>query len=152
VFRAYVRMTGTTRPAIWFARRVLWKLDPMLLRLTGGRLSLAPAIPNGLLDTIGARTGEVRRHAVIYFHDGHKVTIVASKFGDPEHPAWFHNAVAHPDVVFAGRPYRAQVVDDEAELARLWPLAEGFFPPYAFYRARAARTGRTIPMLQLTPS
>ena len=151
VFRAYVRVTGTTRLAIWFSRKVLWKLDPVLLRLTGGRLSLAPAIPSGLLETIGARTGEVRRHAVIYFHDGDVITIVASKFGDPEHPAWFHNAVAHPEVVFAGQPYRARVVDDESELARLWPLAEAFFPPYAVYRRRAAGTGRTIPILQLTP-
>ena len=151
LYRAYVRLTGTTRLFIWFSRKVLWKLDPVVLRLTGGRVSLAPAIPNGLLETIGARTRAVRRHAVIYFHDGDVVTIVASKFGDPEHPAWFHNAVAHPDVVFAGHPYRARVVTDEAELARLWPLAEGFFPPYAFYRERAARAGRTIPILQLTP-
>lgn len=150
VYRAYVRFGGTSRPAIWFSRKVLWKLDPVLLRLSDGRLSLAPGIPNGLLETIGARTGQVRRHAVIYFHDGDVVTIVASKFGDPEHPAWYHNAVANPDVVFAGQPYVAHVVDDESELGRLWPLAEGFFPPYAFYRRRAAQTGRTIPILQLT--
>ncbi len=148
--RAYLRVGGTTRPAIWFSRHLLWKLDPILLRLTGGRISLAPGIPTLLLETRGARTGETRRHAVIYFHDGDVVTIVASRFGDPEHPAWFHNARANPEVLVNGEPHVARVVDDEAELARLWTIAERFFPPYAFYRRRAAQVGRTIPILQLT--
>src|SRR5687767_6996643 len=96
LFAAYARIFGTTRPAIWFSRHVLWKLDPVLLRLTGGRVSLGPALPTLLLETTGARSGQPRRHAVIYFHDGGDVIVVASKFGDPEHPAWFHNARANP--------------------------------------------------------
>ena len=151
VFRAYARLFGTTRPAMWFARKVLWTLDPRLLHATGGRLSLAVGLPRALLDTRGARTGQVRRHAVIYFHDGERVTIVASKFGVPEHPAWFHNARANPDVVFGGEPYCAHVVQDESERARLWELADRVFPPFATYRERAASVGRAIPILQLVP-
>ena len=77
------------------------------------------------------------------------MTIVASKLGAPEHPSWFHNARANPDVLLGGRPFRAEVVEDEAERARLWELADRVFPPYAAYRERAARAGRTIPILQL---
>jgi deazaflavin-dependent oxidoreductase (nitroreductase family) len=151
LYRAYARVFGTTRPAMWFARTVLWKVDPHLLRLTGGRLSLAVGIPRALLETTGARTGVPRRHAVIYFHDGERPTIVASKFGLPEDPAWFHNVRANPAVAFGGEPYRADVVDDPEELERLWALADAVFPPFAIYRERAARTGRTIPILQLVP-
>jgi deazaflavin-dependent oxidoreductase (nitroreductase family) len=136
---------------MWVSRTFLWKLDPHLMRCTGGRLSLAFGLPRALLETTGARTGAARRHAVIYFHDGETPTIVASRFGDPRHPDWFHNALANPAVTFAGRPFRAAVVEDPAEQARLWVLADAVFPPFATYRARAARTGRTIPILQLLP-
>ena len=44
----------------------------------------------------------MRRNVVIYFHDGDRVTIVASKLGLPQHPAWFHNLRADPDVTFGG--------------------------------------------------
>lgn len=107
------------------------------------------AIPTGLLETRGARTGRPRQNGVIYFHDGERVTIVASKAGAAEHPAWFHNARTNPDVRFGGRPFRAEVVDDEAARERLWRLADRVFPPFATYRASAARSGRTIPILQL---
>lgn len=150
LFRAYGRIFGTTRPAMWFARKVLWRVDPVLLRLTGGRVSLAIGLPTGLLETRGARTGEPRRHGVIYFHDGNRVTIIASKFGAPGNPAWFHNARANPDVLFNGLPHRAEVIEDAQERARLWALADAVFPPFAIYRERAAQVGREIPILQLT--
>ena len=137
---------------MWFSRTVLWRLDPLVLRLTGGRLSLGPAIPTLLLETIGARTGLPRPRAVIYFNDGDDVIVVGSKFGAPEHPAWFHNARAHPEVRVNGLPHRASVVEDPAELDRLWVLADNVFPAYATYRERAARTGRRIPILRLTPA
>jgi deazaflavin-dependent oxidoreductase (nitroreductase family) len=136
----------------WISRHVGWKLDPHLMRLTGGRLGAGLMLPTAVLETTGARTGRARRNVVIYFHDGDRVTVVASKLGAPEHPAWFHNARAHPDVRFGGRPWRAEVIDDDHERARLWALADRVFPPYAGYRRRAARTGRVIPILQLVPA
>ena len=39
-------------------------------------------LPTALLETRGARTGRLRRNGVIYFHDGKRVTIIASKLGD----------------------------------------------------------------------
>jgi deazaflavin-dependent oxidoreductase (nitroreductase family) len=121
------------------------------MRLTGGRVRLGLGLPTALLVTRGARTGEVRRNGVIYFHDGDRVTVIASKLGAPEHPAWFHNACANPDVVLGGQTFLAEVVADEPTRERLWSLADLVFPPYATYRERATRVGRTIPILQLTP-
>jgi deazaflavin-dependent oxidoreductase (nitroreductase family) len=149
-YRAYARLAGT-RPMGWLSRMLAWKLDPFLLRVSGGRLGTGLALPTALLETTGARTGERRSNGVIYFHDGERVTIVASKLGMPRHPAWFHNLRAHPDVRLGGRPFRAEVVEDERERARLWDLADRVFPSYAVYRKRAARSGRVIPIVQLTP-
>jgi F420H(2)-dependent quinone reductase len=75
--------------------------------------------------------------------------IVASKAGAEKHPAWFHNLLADPDVVFGGIPMRATVVGDEAERQRLWALADRVFPPFAAYRREAAKANRTIPIVQL---
>jgi deazaflavin-dependent oxidoreductase (nitroreductase family) len=150
LYRAYVRFLAT-RLAAWLSMHVVWQLDPHLMRMTGGRLGLGLMLPTALLETRGARSGRARSNGVIYFHDGERVTIVASKLGEPEHPAWFFNARANPDVRLGGRPFRAEVVEDEASRARLWGLADRVFPPYATYRERAARTGRTIPILQLVP-
>ena len=129
----------------------MWKVDPFVLKLSGGRVGMGLLLPTALLETRGARTGQPRRNGVIYFHDGDRVTIIASKLGLPQHPAWFHNLRAHPDVKFGGQPFHAEVIDDEAERTRLWRLADQVFPAYAGYRARADRAGRAIPIVQLTP-
>jgi len=48
-----------------------------------------------------------------------------------------------------GRPYRAEIVSDEAERARLWALADNVFPPFETYRRSAAQDGRKVPILRL---
>ena len=150
VYRALCRLSAT-RVGGWLAVNLAWKLDPHLLRLTRGRLSTAVPLPAALLETRGARTGLPRRNATLYFHDGDRVTIVASRRGAPRHPAWFHNLRKHPDVVYGGLPFRAEIVEDDAERERLWDLADRVFPPYADYRAQAAEAARVIPIVQLLP-
>ena len=140
---------STTAAGMWLAEKVSWKLDPFLLGITGGRISTAWPIPTALLETHGARTGRRRRNATIYFHDGDRVTIVASYRGEPRHPAWYFNVRAHPDVVYGGQRFRAQIVTDPAEQQRLWALADRVFPPFALYRDWAARANRSIPIVQL---
>jgi deazaflavin-dependent oxidoreductase (nitroreductase family) len=141
---------ANTRLGRFLSIHVVWKLDPPLMRATGGRLGFDLVIPTALLETRGARSGKPRRNVVIYFHDGDRVTIVASKLGLPNHPAWFHNLKANPDVTFGSIPMRATVVSDEAERQRLWSLADQVFAPYAAYRQEAAEANRTIPIVQLT--
>src|SRR3954464_1999714 len=114
IYGAYARLVGT-RAMGWLSRMVVWKLDPFLLQLSRGRLGMGLLLPTALLETCGARTGRTRRNGVIYFHDEARVTIIASKLGQPQHPAWFHNLRAHPDVKLGGRPFRAEVVHDESE-------------------------------------
>src|SRR5579872_3754206 len=136
---------SSTRLGRFFSAKVVWKVDPYLLRATRGRIGMGLVLPTALLETRGAKSGAARRNAVIYFHDEDRVTIVASKAGAEKHPAWFHNLRAHPDVTFGGIPMRAMVVGDEAERHRLWTLADRVFAPYATYRREAAKANRTIP-------
>ena len=95
-----------SRTAVW--RNTVWRLDPHLLRLTGGRISTGLLLPTALLETRGARTGRPRRNAVIYFHDGDRVTVIASQAGRPENPSWFYNACSNPDVLLGGQPFRVE--------------------------------------------
>lgn len=163
---ARLKHVDPNRPRGWFSRtfaafsstrvgrivseKIVWKVDPYLLRATRGRLGMGLVLPTALLETRGAKSGEVRRNAVIYFHDRDRVTIVASKAGAEKHPAWFHNLSANPDVSFGGIPMRAKVVEDERERERIWKLADRVFAPYATYREEAGRVGRAIPIVQLT--
>ena len=140
---------SATRLGRLISAQIVWKLDPLVMRASGGRLGLGFGLPTALLETRGARSGARRRNAVLDFHDGELVTIVASKAGAAEHPAWFHNLHAHPEVTFGGIPMRATMVTDDAERRRLWTLAGRVFAPYATYRIDAAKAGRTIPIIQL---
>lgn len=51
-----------------------------------------------LLHHTGARSGVERVSPVAAIRDGDAWLIAASKAGAPDHPAWFHNLLAHPDV------------------------------------------------------
>jgi deazaflavin-dependent oxidoreductase (nitroreductase family) len=141
---------AATRFARYISRHINWKLDPFLLGATHGRLATTLVFPTAVLETKGARSGTTRRNAIIYFHDADRVTIAASNAGAARHPSWYHNLRANPDVVFAGIPMRATVIDDNAENERLWELADRVFPAYANYRRSAAVAHRTIPLVQLT--
>jgi deazaflavin-dependent oxidoreductase (nitroreductase family) len=150
LFRRVYASLASTRLGRFMSVHIVWKVDPYLMQATRGRLGMGLVMPTALLETRGAKSGALRRNVVIYFHDGDRVTIVASKLGFPEHPAWFHNLQADPDVTFGGAPMRATVVGDEAERQRLWTLADRVFAPYAAYRREAAKVNRTIPIVQLT--
>ncbi len=142
---------SATKLGAWIAVNIAWKLDPHLLTLTRGRFSTAGPLATALLESRGARTGQPRRNATLYFHDGDRVTIIASRRGMPKNPAWYHNLRKHRDVVFGGLPFRAEIVEDETDRQRLWDLADRVFPEYADYREQAGKAGRIIPIVQLLP-
>jgi deazaflavin-dependent oxidoreductase (nitroreductase family) len=142
---------SATKAGAWFSINIAWKLDPYLLTLTRCRLGTGGPLATALLESRGARTGQRRRNATLYFHDGNRVIIIASKRGAPKNPAWYHNLRKHPDVVFGRLPFRAEIVEDEAERQRLWDLADRVFPEYADYRERAGKVGRVIPIVHLVP-
>ena len=106
--------------------------------------------PMLLLRTRGRRTGQPRVAALLYVRDGATYAVVASKGGSPQHPGWYHNLVAQPDVdIQVGReriPVRARVAEG-AERARIWAQADAVNDgQYTVYQSR---TKRPIPVVVL---
>ncbi len=105
-----------------------------------------------ILTTKGRRTGQQRSTPLIYGRDGDNYVIVASKGGADEHPGWYLNLVADPDVevqVLADRfPARAHTATPE-DKPRLWQAAVARWPAYADYQRR---TEREIPVVVLERS
>ncbi|WP_326598697.1 nitroreductase family deazaflavin-dependent oxidoreductase [Streptomyces sp. NBC_01803] len=107
-------------------------------------------VPTLLLTTRGRKSGVLRRTALIYGRDGEDFLIVASQGGKPDHPAWYHNLVADPEVrlqVGADKfTARARTATPE-ERARLWPRMTEIWPDYDDYQTK---TSREIPIVVLT--
>jgi deazaflavin-dependent oxidoreductase (nitroreductase family) len=104
-----------------------------------------------LLDHVGAKSGAARTTPLAYLMDGDDIVIVASKGGDPKHPSWYHNLLAHPDtVVQIGSDRRAvhARTATAAERERLWPQVVAMYDGYAGYQRR---TEREIPLVILEP-
>ncbi|MEY2567689.1 MAG: hypothetical protein QOE35_2218 [Actinomycetota bacterium] len=148
--RRWFSSLATTRPLLFLSRHISWRLDPVLLRLSGGRIATTLMLPTAVLETRGARTGARRKNAVIYWHDRDRITIAASHGGAPRNPSWYYNLVANPDVTFGSQPMRASVVAEQ-DRDRLWELGDRVFPAFATYRRQALAVGRTIPLIQLEP-
>ncbi len=71
--------------------------------------------------------------------------------GQPKHPVWYWNLLAHPDEVLiqdGPEPFRYTVREVEGdEKAVWWERAVAAYPPYAEYQER---TERTIPVFVAT--
>lgn len=110
-----------------------------------------PGVPTLLLTVTGRRTGTRRRTALIYGRSGDAYVVVASKGGAPEHPTWYLNLQADPEVeVQVGAETftaTARTVTGE-ERERLWDEMARIWPDYRSY---AARTDREIPVVVLDP-
>jgi deazaflavin-dependent oxidoreductase (nitroreductase family) len=116
----------------------------------GGNLLGMPAFE---VMTIGRKSGQPRKVMLTSpYQEGDAYAIVASRGGDDEHPAWYLNLQANPEVevTFPGKPAQkmtARVVDAE-ERARLWPLIVEDHDNYAGYQKK---TDREIPVVMLEP-
>jgi deazaflavin-dependent oxidoreductase (nitroreductase family) len=141
------------REHMWPVLNQLMKGHTFAYRATGGFVGHHfPGAPSTLLlDHVGAKSGTKRTAALSYIRDGDDLVLVASKGGNPRHPAWFHNLRANADVtVQVGskrRPVRARVANPE-ERARLWPRVVKAYGGYAGYQQR---TEREIPLVILEP-
>lgn len=137
----------------WITEHVeLYRKDPVAGHLwtppTGGE-----PVPTLLLTTTGRRSGQARVLPLIYGDaPGGAAVIIASKGGAPEHPAWYNNLVADPNVSvqIAERTFDgiARVASGD-ERARLWDAMTKIWPPYTDYQAA---TEREIPVVVLEPA
>jgi deazaflavin-dependent oxidoreductase (nitroreductase family) len=106
-------------------------------------------LPIIVLTTLGAKSGKLRKTALMRVeHDG-VYAVVASRGGAPQHPQWYFNLVANPLVELQDGPdkrdYRAREVHGD-EKALWWERAVAAYPPYAEYQKK---TDRQIPVFVL---
>ena len=115
----------------------------------GGNFEGAPLL---LLHTTGAKSGQERVHPMMYQDLGDdSVAVFASKAGAPDHPTWFHNVVANPDVTAEigteTRSFRARTASGD-ERERIWTKQKADYPGFADYETK---TTREIPVVILGP-
>jgi deazaflavin-dependent oxidoreductase (nitroreductase family) len=114
----------------------------------GGDLQGRPVI---VLTSVGAKTGKLRKTALMRVeHDG-VYAVVASLGGAPRNPAWYHNLAKSPHVELQDRAtkrdYHAREVAGEMK-AIWWARAVETWPDYANYQKK---TSRQIPVFVLEP-
>jgi deazaflavin-dependent oxidoreductase (nitroreductase family) len=106
-------------------------------------------LPVVLLTMRGARTGAVRKVPLMRVEHEGAFAAVASKGGAPEHPQWYRNVLAHPDIELqAGTEaftVRARELSGE-EREQWWQRCVAAYPPYADYQKK---TDRLIPVFVL---
>jgi deazaflavin-dependent oxidoreductase (nitroreductase family) len=140
-----------SKPGSWFYINVAMRVDRVLLPLSRGRVSISVGQQVGMLETVGAKSGELRKTPLLFIRDGAHVVLIASMGGAPRHPSWLHNIRANPRVRFLG-PGGAtgDFVAREAqgdERGRLWDEAVDYYAGYATYKIRAGK--REIPIVVL---
>ncbi|NYF09160.1 deazaflavin-dependent oxidoreductase (nitroreductase family) [Leifsonia sp. AK011] len=112
----------------------------------GGDLRGMPVI---VLTTVGAKSGMLRKTALMRVeHDG-VYAVVASLGGAPKNPVWYYNIVKQPHVELQDGPVKKDYLAREIsgdERAIWWERAVAAYPPYADYQQK---TEREIPLFVL---
>lgn len=108
-------------------------------------------MPVILLTSLGAKSGKLRKIALMRVEHNGEYAIVASLGGAPKNPVWYYNVKENPLVELQDgtvtKDYQArEVVGDEK--ASWWDRAVEAYPPYAEYQTK---TDRQIPVFVLTP-
>ena len=104
-----------------------------------------------ILTTTGRRSGKLRRTPLIRVAHGDGYLVVASMGGAPQHPQWYLNITANPEVTINDRAEAHELVARTAtaeEKAALWAVACEQWPAYADYQAG---TERDIPLVICEP-
>ena len=108
--------------------------------------------PIVVVTNTGAGTGAVHKTPVMRVeHDG-RYAVVASKGGAPQHPRWYHNLMAHPEVQLQDGAHRGTYLAHVAsgtERDEWWARSVQAYPEYAEYQRR---TERQIPVFVLVPT
>jgi len=145
-------LTGDYEPSSW-----AWVRDQVAeYEASNGQRAntlMDTGMPVIVVTTRGAKSGKVRKSALMRVEYGGEYALVASKGGAPENPEWYHNLVAHPDEVLVQdgpEPFRVSVREISGhEKQEWWARAVAAYPPYAEYQEK---TNRQIPVFVATPA
>ncbi len=134
------------------AMKVLGAIHRWLYRVSSGKWGQTFfGSPILLLTTTGRRTGRPRTWPLTYLPEGDRFIVIASNGGQPNHPAWYLNLRANPQVsVQLGDRTRVMIAQtaEGDERTRLWSRVVEEYPAYAEYQWK---TDRQIPVVVLNP-
>lgn len=102
-----------------------------------------------LLTTTGGKTGAKRVSPMAYQEGDNALYVFASRGGAPNHPHWYLNLVANPDVTVevGGETYEATATSLEGEEHhRIYAKQATDFPQFGEYQEK---TDRVIPVVAL---
>jgi deazaflavin-dependent oxidoreductase (nitroreductase family) len=117
----------------------------------GAEANLLRGRPVIVLTSVGAKTGKLRKTALMRVEYDGRYAVVASKGGAGHNPVWYHNLKANPHVELQDgaqrRDYTARELDGD-ERSTWWDRAIEVWPDYANYQTK---TKRLIPVFVLEP-
>jgi deazaflavin-dependent oxidoreductase (nitroreductase family) len=114
-------------------------------KLGGGK----GTVPTLLLTTTGRKSGRALTLPLIFGKSGRNYVVVASKGGAPDHPSWYLNLEANPDVEVQVKADKFKALARTAtdpERAALWRQMVEIYGPYEKYQTW---TQRQIPVVVL---
>ena len=144
-----VNAFSSTPLGSWLVKHFASKVDPLLFRASGGRITSTglPTLPQLTLSVIGRKSGKTRHVQLAYVEDRGDDLVVASAMGQERHPGWRYNLEANPEVeiVKRGERFRARasVLSDE-EKERVWPAVKQVIPQMSVYEGRTERNIRVF--------
>jgi deazaflavin-dependent oxidoreductase (nitroreductase family) len=155
VFNQAIKKMASQEFSSWLLSKTLHKLDRFVLTITRGKTTatgLLAGVPVVWLISKGAKSGQERRTPLLGIFEEQQVILIASSFGSQNHPAWYYNVKAHPDVALyyngVEKEYRARIASGE-ERKRFWDQAISQYKGFAAYQRRAG--DRQIPVIILEP-
>ncbi|WJL94984.1 nitroreductase family deazaflavin-dependent oxidoreductase [Microbacterium sp. ET2] len=117
----------------------------------GTEANLLRGVPIIVLTTVGAKSGGLRKTALMRVEHEGRYAVVASKGGAPDEPAWAANMRAHAHVELQDgavkRDYRARELSGD-EYTEWWNRSAEVWPDYNEYQKK---TDRTIAVFVLEP-
>jgi len=127
-------------------------MNAFTYRLSGGRLmNRFEGAPICLVTMTGHRSGKRRTVCLMYTPYRDKVLLVASLGGAPQHPVWYHNLKANPEIdIQVGSEARKMVAQEASAQERrdLWPIVVANYPSFDTYQKR---TAGQIPLFVCSP-
>jgi deazaflavin-dependent oxidoreductase (nitroreductase family) len=141
-FHKLVWKVSSSRPGAWFFSKTLHHMDRVVLRLSGGRVTV-PGVLAGLpvitVATTGARTGERREVPLVGVPSGDDIAVIGTRFGQARTPAWYFNLRAEPRAEVGYRGRTVPVVAREAggdERDAVWARGCQIYADYQAYARR----------------
>lgn len=132
----------------WMSKANTW-----IYRKTDGKIGgkFLQGAPVALLTTTGRKTGEKRVHPLLFWRDGNRIVLIASKAGATNHPMWYLNLKANPNVTVQIKDEVLNLTARDAtgeERAHYWPKMASMYTSFDDYQSW---TDRVIPVVICDP-